>query len=105
MPIKFPFDVGRINVGRIFDGNFDGIEAPALELREQFRAFVGKRGGKEKCVYAKSHKDYARLIHPARVSKAFAASVGMRSKVHFLVRSKVHKVFLSDFSTTECSKG
>jgi hypothetical protein len=41
----------------------------------------------------------------ADFANQFTSLVGMRSKVHFLVRSKVHKVFLSDFSTTECSKG
>jgi len=70
--------VSGIDVGRVFDRNFNRIKAPTLEFRKEFGAFVRKRGSKQKCVYADSHKDAARLIHPVRVSKRFGLFGGCK---------------------------
>jgi len=55
--VQLAFDVGGVNVGGVFDGDFDGVEAPFFELFEELRALVGKGRGEEECVDAESHND------------------------------------------------
>lgn len=42
MFVEFAFYMGGIDVGRVFDGDFDGVETPAFELRKKFSALVSK---------------------------------------------------------------
>src|ERR1043165_6197198 len=42
----------------MFHRDFDRFEAPFLELRKEFCAFVGERRGKEKRVNPKSHSSF-----------------------------------------------
>ena len=37
--------IDRVDVGRVFDGDLDGVKAPALELRKLFCAVVGEGRG------------------------------------------------------------
>ena len=60
MAFELRFYEDGIDMREILDGNLHGIEAPASELREQARAAVGKRTGKEKGVYAKAHGEIRR---------------------------------------------
>jgi hypothetical protein len=46
--IEFTFHVRRIDVGGVFDGNFDRVEPPALEPLEKFGALVGEGEGRER---------------------------------------------------------
>ena len=41
--VQLALHVRRVDVGRVLDGNLDGVKAPLLELFEQFGAVVGKR--------------------------------------------------------------
>jgi hypothetical protein len=47
--------MGRIDMGRVFDGNLDRVESPTLELFEKFRAFVREWGGKEESIDSDAH--------------------------------------------------
>src|SRR5688572_5242159 len=47
--------LGRIDVFQCFDWDLNSVEAPLLELREQFDALSGERGSVEEGVEAEAH--------------------------------------------------
>ena len=40
MGVELPLDEGGVDMRRVFDGDFDGVEAPLLELLEELLLLV-----------------------------------------------------------------
>ena len=68
----------RIDMRRVFDGNFDGVEAPALELFEQLRAVVGERRSEEESIDAYSHSKTEASGSRQRVNSRFERASNSR---------------------------
>src|SRR6266478_7486160 len=83
MLVQFGFDVRRIDVGSVFDGNFNRFKAPFLERLEQGGAVIGERRGEEEGIDAKSHNGkiliFSSLRQEARVSNVFRFGFGQNT--------------------------